>query len=376
MSTRRVTRSVIPIVRLGAALSTFALTIGCAVEPAPVAVAPPGSSPTGSEPVAPAPPVAATPAREPINPRLLRRFRPVATETTTTPRPSPELVDLGRMLWFEPRFSKDGTISCNSCHDLGKYGADGRPTSVGDAGRRGRRNAPTVYNTAEHFVLLWDGRASDAVKQATMPIENPIEMGSSRERVESFLGSIPEYRERFAKAFPGGGQPTLEQVAEALAAFERGLETISRWDEFLAGREDALTDGEVHGLRLFLDLGCVTCHTGPQVGASSFQRAGAVEPWPNQADKGRFELTNDPADLMLFKVPTLKNVARTGPYFHDGSSADLADAVRRMGRYQLGLTLEPGEVDALVQFLEALTGELPRDYIAAPALPRAVAHGQ
>ncbi|MFO0748466.1 MAG: cytochrome c peroxidase [Myxococcota bacterium] len=326
-----------------------------------------------SPPIAAAAAVDAHPVRAVINPRMLRRFHPVGGAAVAAP-PAPALVELGRMLWFDGRLSASGRESCDSCHTLERFGVDGRPTSLGDLGHTGRRNAPTVYNCSQHFAFFWDGRAKALEAQALGPILDPGEMDSTAERVEATLRSVPEYRARFAAVFAGDGEPvTMAHVARSLAAFERGLVTRSRFDEYLAGRDAALGDQEVEGLRVFIEVGCVTCHTGPQVGASTFQKAGAVEAWPNQADQGRFELTKDPADRMMFKVPGLMNVARTAPYFHDGSVGDLATAVTMMGRHQLGLELRPDEVAAIVAFLGALSGELPRDYIKPPALPPTVA---
>jgi cytochrome c peroxidase len=305
-----------------------------------------------------------------INPRLLRRFRAIAGATSAVSLANPQAVVLGRMLWYEPRLSRGGQLSCNSCHDLATYGVDHRATSLGYNGQRGKRNAPSVYNAAGHFVQFWDGRAADLETQAPLPILNPVEMAATRESAESALRAIPEYQRRFRGAFPGQVEPlTLENVGKALAAFERGLTTPSRWDGYLAGKRDALTRDEIEGLRVFLNLGCMNCHTGPQVGASMFQVAGFVEAWPDQRDQGRFDLTGRPDDRMVFKVPTMKNVALTGPYFHDGSSADLSDAVRLMGRHQLGVELDDKEIGSIVTFLGALTGKLPRAYIARPTLP-------
>ena len=307
-----------------------------------------------------------------INPRLLRRFRQVAgMGENGGPLPKSELSALGRMLWYEPRLSGAGQLSCNSCHDLATYGVDHRPTSVGHQGQRGRRNAPTVFNAAGQFAQFWDGRANTLEEQASQPILNPLEMAASAESAEAALRSIPAYRALFQQAFPGEAQPvTLPNVARALAAFERGLVTRSRWDDYLAGDAGALEPDELQGLRVFLNVGCMACHTGPQVGASMFKVAGFVEAWPNQRDLGRYEVTGRSGDRMVFKVPTMKNVAVSGPYFHDGSCADLRQAVHLMGRHQLGIDLSDPEVGAIVAFLGALTGELPRSYIARPVLPQ------
>jgi cytochrome c peroxidase len=308
--------------------------------------------------------------RNEINPRLLRRFRRIAQTPRDGPPPQPGLVSLGRMLWYETRLSRGGQISCNTCHTLGDYGVDHHPVSVGDRNQQGRRNSPTAYNTAEHISLFWDGRARDAEQQAPTSILNPAEMAATREGVERTLRAVPEYARRFHDAFPADAEPvTIANVARCLAAFERGLVTRSRWDDYLSGKREALSSDEIDGLRVFLDVGCMSCHTGPQVGASMLQVAGFVQPWLNQRDLGRYEVTGVPADRMVFKVPTLKNVTKTSPYFHDGSCADLGEAVRLMGRHQLGIELSEREVTSIVTFFGALTGELPHEYIAPPALP-------
>jgi cytochrome c peroxidase len=304
-----------------------------------------------------------------VNPRLLRRFKVVANQKAP-PQSTAAQVDLGRMLWFDARLSKGGDISCNSCHTLSSYGVDGRKTSLGFGEQRGRRNAPTVYNAAEHFVMFWDGRARDVEEQATGPILNPAEMAMTEDGVLSVLRGVPGYVDRFQQAFPGDADPiNLKNIGRAIGAFERGLTTRSRWDDYLAGNEAALTPEEVQGLLVFLNVGCMGCHTGPQVGASMYQTAGFVEPWPNQSDLGRFEITKNPTDRMVFKVPSLKNIAKTGPFFHDGSAQTLPEAVRIMGQRQLGIELSDGEVGSIVAFLGALTGEIPERYTAEPELP-------
>jgi cytochrome c peroxidase len=188
--------------------------------------------------------------------------------------------------------------------------------------------------------------------------------------VVSTLRAIPGYADAFRKAYPGENDPvTFDNVGRAVGAFERGLVTPSRWDDYLRGNTNALSAPEKEGLKTFLNAGCMVCHTGPLLGGSMFERAGAAEPWPNQKDRGREQVTKAAADGMLFKVPTLRNVAKTAPYFHDASAATLPEAVKMMGRYQLALDLSDEEVASIVTWLNALTGELPTKYIAEPALP-------
>lgn len=307
-----------------------------------------------------------------VNPRLLRRFKPLraSLEREGFPR-SAELIDLGRLLFFETRLSHNSVQSCNSCHSLEHYGVDHEPTSRGARGARGTRNSPSVFHAAGHLAAFWDGHAANVEEQFAYPLLGAREMGMrDRSSVVAALAAIPGYVTAFAAAFPGEVQPiTFDNVGRALGAFERGLVTPSRWDQYLMGDSTALTPNEIKGLRLFTSLGCMTCHTGELLGGSSFQKVGLAEPWPNQADQGRYQVTRLETDRMAFKVPSLRNVAMTGPYFHDGSVPDLSTAVRMMARYQLGEELTPTSVAELVAWLQALTGKLPAAYIAPPLLP-------
>lgn len=307
-----------------------------------------------------------------FNPRLLRRFAPLRERMDAASGPaSDELVALGRALYFDKRLSRNRDVSCNSCHKLDAYGVDGESTSPGDEGQRGGRNSPTVYNSAGYFAQFWDGRSPDVEQQAKGPILNPIEMAMPNEKaVVSRLQTIPGYVRAFERAFPKESSPvTYDNVGRAIGAFERGLTTPSRWDKYLRGDKAALDAAEVEGLKVFTNVGCMVCHTGELLGGNSYQRAGAVEPWPNQTDEGRAGVTKNAADRMMFKVPTLRNIAKTAPYFHDGSAKTLDVAVRMMGKHQLGLELEDGEVRSIVTWLGSLTGELPMAYIAPPVLP-------
>lgn len=301
-----------------------------------------------------------------INPRLLRRFQPLEKPSAPTTEAERARVDLGRSLFYDARLSKGGNVSCNTCHVLERYGVDHAPTSTGHNGQHGQRNSPTVYNASGFFVQFWDGRAPNVEEQVKGPLLNPIEMamGSAAE-VERTLRGIPEYVSAFRTAFPDAREPvTLDHTGQAIGAFERGLVTPSRWDDYLRGDTSALTNAEKLGLKTFLDSGCMVCHTGRYLGGSMFERVGAVEPWPNQKDQGRSVVTGRSEDAMMFKVPTLRNIAKTAPYFHDGSAATLGEAVKRMGRHQLGIELSSAEVGSITTWLESLTGEVPVDYIA------------
>jgi cytochrome c peroxidase len=304
---------------------------------------------------------------EELSPRMLRRFAPL---DPAKDHANAELADLGRKLYFEPRLSKTGKVSCNTCHPLDQYGTTGAAVSTGILGRKGSRNAPTTYNAAGHFAQLWDGRSPNVEKQAIMPIENQDEMGMTAAAVTTVIGNLAEYSSEFARVFPTDKRPlSIEHIGLAIGAFERGLITPARWDRYLRGDAGALNPEEKAGAKLFANLGCIVCHAGPYVGGSMFERLGARVPWPAGRDRGRKDVTGLAADDMVFKVPSLRNVAMTAPYFHDGSAATLDQALRMMARHQLGIELDDEEVRELEAWLGSLTGALPRDYIAPPKLP-------
>jgi cytochrome c peroxidase len=262
---------------------------------------------------------------------------------------------LGRALFHETLLSDGHDVSCNSCHALNGFGADGRRVSLGHDGRAGTRNSPTVYNAAGQLAQFWDGRAADVEAQAQGPILNPIEMGMpDATAVLAHLRASPTYVTSFRTAFPGERQPiTYVNVGRAIGAFERRLVTPSRWDRFLAGDTAALTLGERNGLRTFLDTGCQGCHAGAYIGGDRYMKAGMVHAWFSSADSGRYLVTRDTSDRFVFKVPSLRNVAKTSPYFHDGSVASLNEAVRLMAHHQLGKELSTTQVQSIVTWLEA-----------------------
>lgn len=300
-----------------------------------------------------------------ISPRILRRF---AVLEHARESHLPALVDLGRMLYYEPRLSKTGDVSCNTCHPLRSYGADGRVVSIGVGGQHGRRNAPSTYNAAGQFRQFWDGRADTLEEQVRGPLENPAEMAMPGNAAVEALRHNDEYQRAFRAAFPGDPAPvSFEHLSRAIGAFERGLLTPSRWDRYLAGATGVLSNTEKEGARQFANNGCLVCHGGALVGGVMFEKVGARKPWPTQGDRGRREITGDPADDMMFKVPSLRNVARTAPYFHDGSAATLPSAVEMMARYQLGVELTATEVQQICAWLGSLTGDLPLEYVAPPA---------
>jgi cytochrome c peroxidase len=317
---------------------------------------------TTSEPDLGPPPAPTSSSAEPaLNPRLVRRFRPLRQPAGL----DAAQVELGKTLFFDPRLSKHENTSCSSCHPLDRAGADARPTSIGTDGNPGRRNAPPIVNAARLVAQFWDGRASNLEEQAKSPLTNPDEMGMTEGEVLARLRELG-YAPIFERAFPGAPMD-MAHVARALAAFERTLVLPGRWDRYLEGERDALTAREIQGMKLFADIGCVQCHTGELVGGSMFQKVGVSEPWPNQKDLGRYEVTHQDADRMVFKVPSLRNITMTAPYFHDGSATTLQDAIRQMARYQLGTELTRSETASIIAWFGSLTSDIPR--IDPPTLP-------
>lgn len=289
-----------------------------------------------------------------------RYFTPLPATMPGAENDTPARIALGAMLYSEPRLSSNDTQSCAGCHPLGgRPGMDNLATSPGAEGQQGVRNSPTVFNAGLQSAQFWDGRAKDLADQAGQPILNPIEMGMPNEQaVIDKLATLPGYLDAFGRAFPDA-QPALtyENLREAIAAFERTLRTESRFDDFLRGDGSALTEQEQRGLNTFIGVNCVRCHDGPLLGGTLHERLGIEAPFHNQADQGRFDVTGEEKDRMVFKVSQLRNVAVTGPWFHDGSASDLGEAVRIMGRIQLGVELKDQTVDDLLAFLGANTGK-------------------
>lgn len=309
-----------------------------------------------------------------VDPARLSGFQRLPTVMESGKNPiSGAKIQLGRMLYYEKRLSRNQDVSCNTCHLLNKFGVDGTRFSTGHKGQKGGRNAPTVYNAAGHVAQFWDGRAADVEEQAKGPVLNPVEMAMSDSAgVVKVLKGIPEYVALFQKAFPGQADPvTFDNMAAAIGAFERKLVTPSRWDRYLAGDKAALSPVEKVGFMRFTDAGCQTCHNGPFVGGRVFQKLGLAKPYPDKADLGRVAVTREKSDEMVFKAPSLRNIEKTGPYFHNGSSSTLEGAVRDMGEYQLGKKLAEADVKSIVAWLKTLTGEIPKEYIQEPALPKA-----
>jgi cytochrome c peroxidase len=281
---------------------------------------------------------------------------------------NPAMVELGKKLFFDPRLSKSGFISCNSCHNLSMGGSDNLKTSIGHNWQQGPINAPTVLNSSMNLAQFWDGRAKDLKAQAGGPIANPGEMAFTHELAVDLLNSIPAYRAEFKKVFKKD-RADIDMVTDAIAAFEETLVTPdSRFDKWLKGDKKALTKVEQEGYKLFKDSGCTACHYGPAMGGNSFQKMGLVAKYdtPNKAE-GVGGLTGADADRMKFKVPTLRNVELTYPYFHDGEADTLEKAVDVMGRLQLGRQYSEDEIAKIVAFLKTLTGKQPE--FKLPILP-------
>lgn len=290
---------------------------------------------------------------------------------------TPAMVALGKALYFEPRLSESHNISCNTCHQIGLGGVDMLSTSIGHNWQHGGRNAPTVLNAVFNTAQFWDGRAADLKEQAVGPIQNPVEMAIDAKHAVQMLEGIPGYRPMFAAAFPGA-QPgiTFANVGKAIAAFEATLLTPNApFDAYLRGNENALSAGQKEGLRVFIEKGCAGCHNGVNVGGGMYAPFGVVEkPGADvlpPADKGRFQVTKTASDAYVFKVPTLRNIELTPPYFHSGKSWDLKQAIGVMATSQLGQELSEAEIDSVAEFLRALTGDQPQ--VSYPILPPSTA---
>lgn len=277
-------------------------------------------------------------------------------------------VELGKKLFFDPRLSKSGFISCNSCHNLSMGGTDNLKTSIGHNWQQGPINSPTVLNASLNIAQFWDGRAADLKAQAGGPIANPGEMAFTHELAINMLGSIPAYTKEFNQVF-GEKTITIDQVTQAIAEFEKTLVTPnSRFDQWLLGDKAALTTVELEGYTLFKNSGCTGCHNGAAVGGNSFQKLGIVKPYEtNNPAQGRIAVTGKETDRLKFKVPTLRNIEMTYPYFHDGEVATLTEAVDIMGRIQLARKFTTSENASIVAFLKTLTGDQPAFIL--PILP-------
>jgi len=322
---------------------------------------------------------AATPDDEALLKQAQAMFKLLPKDMGTAEFPvTPERVALGRLLFFDPRISLDGTVSCSKCHQPYLYGTDALAKPIGVKDRQNPRNAPTVLNAALQLAAHWRGDRVNVEDQATKALIGPPSFGQPNfEAAMAKIKAIPTYPELFRKAFPADKDPiTPENWGKAIGAFERTLVTPSPFDAYLAGNIQAMTPAARAGLKQFIDTGCTACHSGVGVGGGMYQKFGMVEDYWKEThsqviDKGRSDVTNNPADLYLFKVPSLRNVAMTPPYFHDGSVATLPEAVHAMGKVQLGKDLSKQDVEAIAAFLGSLTGRLPKYYETVPELPAA-----
>jgi cytochrome c peroxidase len=304
-------------------------------------------------------------------------FRPLPKDMGTADFPvTKERVRLGQLLFFDPRMTLDGNVSCATCHQPGLYGTDGLPTSIGVRQRPHPRNAPTILNAATQVVIHWRGDRQSLEDQVEQALTSPISSGQPDERaVIERLRRILGYAALFKAAFPTDADPlTVKNIAKAIGSYERTLVTPSPFDAYLTGDVNALSAAARAGLETFIRSGCATCHNSAGVGGRMYRKFGVVEDYwiatGSQAiDKGRADVTQNAADLYVFRVASLRNVAMTAPYFHDGSVATLPEAVRVMARVQLGAKLKDNEVDDIIAFLNSLTGDLPADFAIAPILP-------
>ena len=301
-----------------------------------------------------APPALAAAADEPIQP--IEAAKPK----------NENKVELGKMIFFDPRLSKSGFISCNSCHNLKTFGVDNEQFSLGDDGSsRGARNSPTIFHAALHKMQFWDGRAVDVEEQAAGPILNPIEHNiKNKEELVARLKKVDMYPEMFATAFNDENALTFDNITRAIGAFERTLLPESRFDKYLEGDTTALTFEEKKGLNAFIKTGCVTCHSGVALGGEMLQKFGLFEEyWKHtgsaKVDYGLFDVTEKELDKYFFKVPGLRNIEHTYPYFHDGSVAELDRAVAIMGKLQRNVDLTDEQVDDIVAFLKSLSSDIP-----------------
>ncbi len=318
-------------------------------------------------------------AADPLRDQVKGVFEPIPKTPPALPGnpASPDKVALGKMLYFDPRLSESHNISCSTCHIIGMGGADGRSTSLGHNWQRGGRNAPTVLNAVFNTAQFWDGRAADLKEQAGGPIVNPLEMGISKQHAIEQLKGIPGYVEAFKKAFPGEGDPIVyDNIGKAIAVFEATLITPDApFDRWLSGDDKALTSEQKQGLQIFVEKGCSSCHNGINVGGGMYAAFGVVQKpgWEflPPDDRGRFEVTKTVSDDYVFKVPSLRNIELTAPYFHSGHAWDLKQAVAVMGESQLGQKLSDDEIDKVTAFLKSLTGKQPE--VVLPILPPNVA---
>ena len=289
---------------------------------------------------------------------------------------TPEKVKLGKILFYESRISIDGTVSCAKCHPVSLYAVDGLRKAIGNNCKENPRNSPTIFNAASQISAHWIGNRTSVEDQARQSVTGPPAFGMpSNESAEKILKNMKEYVSLFKAAFPGEKDPvTIDNFAKAVGAFERTLMTPAPFDAFVKGDAKALTEKQKRGLKTFFETGCMACHFSPYVGGQMYQKFGVFETYGNYTksatiDEGRYAVTKNQADKYVFKVPVLRNVAMTPPYFHDGSVDRLEEAVRIMGKIQLLKDLSKEEVADITVFFDSLTGQIPDDVMRVPLLP-------
>lgn len=311
---------------------------------------------------------------EKLHEQALKYFKPLPKNFNDSVRP--ELENLGHILFFEKRVSIDGTVSCATCHPMDKYGADGLPTAIGNNRKPNPRNSPTVINAALQFAQHWRGDRVDVEDQAIKSLTGKAAFGApSAKFVEDKLKSIKEYQQLFKAAFPRDNEPiNVQNFAKAIGAWERTLAVPSPFDKFLAGDENALSSKQEKGLQEFITAGCVSCHNGSLIGGGMFQKFGVKDDYwkythSQKIDIGREDVTKKETDKYIFKVAMLRNVAMTSPYFHDGSVADLHEAIKIMAKVQLGKDLSVDSIDNIYEFLQSLTSTLSNKVTETPKMP-------
>jgi cytochrome c peroxidase len=296
-----------------------------------------------------------------INETALSFFSPLPNVMPESKRDTPELINLGKKLYFETSLSINNTQSCNSCHNIlkGGSGVDNLKTSIGALGRFGSRNAPSTWNAGLHVAQFWDGRAKTLEQQAKSPIFNPKEMAMNSEKEVINRLNDEGYLTPFESAFPNQSSLiNIENISKALAAFQRTLISKDRFDDYLTGDINAISPAEKEGLTVFIEKGCVACHNGPVLGGQLFMKMGLVHPYPNKIDKGMAEVTGNSADNYFFKVPSLRNILNTAPYFHDGAASTIEEAIEDTGWHQLGIKLNKQDVKAIKTFFKTLNNQV------------------
>jgi cytochrome c peroxidase len=294
---------------------------------------------------------------------LRKLLGPFMTPLQAAVQAESKQAELGRMLFYEARLSGSGRISCNSCHDLATFGTNG------NGGKESSRDVPSVYNKDLLQLFDWDGGHQTLSDKTADALQNSYELDAGPpETLEARLKAIPGYSPLFAAAFKDG-KVSEANIVSALVEFQKGLRTPAPIDRFLLGDDTALSEDQLRGGFLFDANNCTACHTGTNFGGQMLQKLGSIRPWPNQKDLGYFGVSGDPAHKMVFRVAPLRNVAKTAPYFHDGSSRRLWQAIKRMGEYEAGRQMSVEDVLSIQAFLQSLTGSLPQAYIKEPSLP-------